>query len=363
MKALHIMTGHELYEGHAVGYKSNFKLFNHDYTEHGYIILYHDDFDGLASAALFSLRGAPTLSISKDKCIYHPIQFENTIDFKKLEDTVKERLNVHHIWYIFLDFNFHNHPGLIHAKGKAFLTIDHHSQCPKEGALIVVHDANILSCAQLVAKTFPSVNSLEDEEAVARVLHAADILDYGDSDNPEITFREVLSTPPGCIVFYNVNSKLKTNNALKLILDYMTVGVDEQGQQLFNHFINLNNKVIEYIPIPSKEYKYGKLTFGMYTFSNSRMDNLFFGISVFKAYNMLNDFTVLIKKVTNNFYRVSVRTNSKELDAQKFCTNFGGGGKQRRSGGFGLTTSNLEKSLDDMKEYFEREIVYGTSDN
>ena len=362
MRQLDILTGKELHENYGIGYKSNFKFFS-NHIDTGYIILYHDDFDGLASAALFSLRGAPILSIPKDKCIYHPIQFETSLDFELLESTVKKKLIVDNVWYIFLDFNLKNTESSEFTTGKAFLTIDHHALCPKEGAMIVIHDIESKSCAQLIAKTFPSPNPLENPEAIERVLNAAQILDYGDEIAPEISFKEVLLNPPGCIVFYNVNDKLKTNNALKLLLDYMTIGIDEKQQVLINHFIKLNHKILEYKPLPFKEYTYvydnkDNYSFGIYTFSNSRVSNLFFAISVFKAHNMLNDFTVLIKKVNNNFYRASVRSKSSSCDVQKFCKHFGGGGKKTRSGGFGFYTDNLRKSIRDMKVFFESEIIH-----
>lgn len=334
-----------------------------------YIVFYHNDFDGLASACLFSLRALSALKLHRDRVFYRPIDYGQTFDYNFLLEIVRRKHPDSSLEFIFLDFNM----GVLSLDDivkdcpldSLYMCIDHHDQ-PINSCNITIQDKSSYSCVSLVASTFTIPHPKEVAERTEALLRAADILDTGGSIHGYEAMYHEMTHMPGSMIFFDMNEKLYPQKSLKLLINYITDQLTEDDKSIFDEFTEMNSKGMQYEPVCDQEITQDDLSARWFLFQRGRLHSLHAKFTALKSTISLGgDIQFIVTEQSDpGEYRISVRTPHRSFDISEFCSTYGGGGRQSGAGGFPwhgtLTIQNIQSVSREALTKLRESISHGT---
>lgn len=350
-----------------MGGKSKAALFpSHDDDEdiiEYYVVLYHDDFDGLLSASFFGLRAVPAMRLDDRYVAYYPIDYRKTVDLAAIEKLIREKKKLENFRMnlIFLDFNVaspNNLKNFDRNKYPVFMVIDHHSAHPS-GFLtsnVVIHDAGKYSCTELVCESFPTPNKLEKAKVVNALIHAVRVVDSGGQFHGYDELYKQMTNEPGCFSMLPLVGDLEPTEALQLMVDYITGTLSRDEKRLITQMKEKAQKTFTEEVRPFKIIEApGKPTVVWYKFRNNETEHFLYASACLRAATSLDGdifFMVLLPDKTtknNSSFKVSVRSRLLNVKVHEFCKSYGGGGRPTRAGAYFITF----KKPADFEEHIE----------
>lgn len=342
--------------------------FNKQYTspfvlkkKTGFVVYYHNDFDGMLSACLFNLRAGAVFGIPPNRMVNQAIGYEQEMELAGVCKEIKREMELEHLYLVFLDYDPMRAPikDLEESKISHFSSIDHHAY-PNTSCRLVCHSASSPSCADLVAQRYPYPHPKENAKRVKKALWAARIIDTGGYFVGFEKFKEAILSPPGCLLIYSINDRLSPPQSLRALYRYIRGETTVEDSEMFTELIDSNRRYLEHEEIPYEVYDIlapgagpNVLKAAVYTFEDTPLDNVCCTMTSFKATSgkYPHEFSIIIQKVSKDAYRVSIRSKVPGFDVNGLCQTFGGGGRLQGMGGFTLRTTSTP-----LREHIARVI-------
>jgi hypothetical protein len=327
----------------------------------GFVVYYHNDFDGMLSACLFNLRASAVFNIPTNRMVNQAIGYEQETELASACKEIKKEMKLDHLYLIFLDYDPTKAPikDLEASKISHFATIDHHAY-PNTSCRLVTHSASSPSCADLVAQRFPHPHPKEVKRKIDKALWAARVIDTGGYFVGFEKFKEAILTPPGCLLIYSINNRLTPPQSLRVLYRYVRGETTIEDSSMFGELIDSNRRYLDHEEVPTEVYDIltpgvGNKTMraALYVFEDTPIDNVCCTMTTFKATSgkYPHEFSIIIQKVAKDLYRVSVRSQVPGFNVNDFCQIFGGGGRLQGMGGFTLRTTSTT-----LREHIARTI-------
>jgi hypothetical protein len=342
------------------------------WSKGAWLVLHHDDFDGLLSSCFFNLRGIPAIDASPSRTFYHAIQHGRPLDLSKLAKAIQKVVpKAESIKVIMLDYAINPDSSKwlldfdkVYPSMSLYMAIDHHVWPKQEQVLptIAICNEQYLSCTKLIADTFCVPYLDENLDAVANTIKAAEVIDCGGSKFNEATLIDVVTTIPGCLTFYNAFGKLNTDTARRIVCEYLTGTLTRESKAILKRFIDFTQRALNTRVTPVFGATVNGKSCQHYLFSQTRLDTIQYFVSILTWHHRYEDdysfFYVEdgdkdIDGMTT--YRVSMRTKNPKFPIADFCLKeFSGGGRETGAGGFKIKSSDLALTMAEVQAKLTR---------